>query len=298
MKAIITVDVEEDNQWQGNKNTLDNLRYLPSFQNLCEKYNFVPIYFLTYGVAVSGYSSWFKKLALKKKAIIGAHFHPWSTPPLVTADQKQRFPSELPAKEFELKLNKLTEAIITNIGIRPLFYRAGKWGFRKEQARILKKYGYKVDFSVTPGINWCHFNKNGPDFSGETLAVKEINGVKEYPMTILNIGRLANIFSFYQYRFQRRKNDLVKRILNKIIYQQRWFRILPPINLKELKKVINKAEKEKLPYIMFMIHSSELMPGGSPYFKTREAVRELNNALEEIFYYLRARQIKNYYFKE
>ena len=52
----------------------------------------------------------------------------------------------------------------------------------------------------------------------------------------------------------------------------------------------------KLPYIMFMIHSSELMPGGSPYFKTEKAIRDLNNALEEMFGYLRKKQITNYYF--
>lgn len=32
-----------------------------------------------------------------------------------------------------------------------------------------------------------------------------------------------------------------------------------------------------------MIHSSELMPGGSPYFKTTQAVEELFLTIEKVF---------------
>jgi hypothetical protein len=36
-------------------------------------------------------------------------------------------------------------------------------------------------------------------------------------------------------------------------------------------------------YLMFMLHSSELMPGGSPSFKTAESIERLYKDLETIF---------------
>lgn len=38
---------------------------------------------------------------------------------------------------------------------------------------------------------------------------------------------------------------------------------------------------------MFMLHSSELMPGGSPNFKTVESIEKLYNNIEYIFQYIK-----------
>ena len=40
-----------------------------------------------------------------------------------------------------------------------------------------------------------------------------------------------------------------------------------------------------------MIHSSELMPGGSPYAKTESAVEETYRRLERVFQYLKNQEI-------
>jgi hypothetical protein len=42
-------------------------------------------------------------------------------------------------------------------------------------------------------------------------------------------------------------------------------------------------------HLMFMLHSSELMPGGSPTFSTDSAIARLNADLEELFAHARAR---------
>jgi hypothetical protein len=36
-------------------------------------------------------------------------------------------------------------------------------------------------------------------------------------------------------------------------------------------------------YIMFMLHSSEMMPGGSPNFKTPEDIESMYKDLEKVF---------------
>ena len=40
-------------------------------------------------------------------------------------------------------------------------------------------------------------------------------------------------------------------------------------------------------YIMFMLHSSELMPGGSPTFRNEKEIEQLYEDIEEAFEFLR-----------
>ncbi|MGB7566754.1 MAG: hypothetical protein WBM07_02770, partial [Chitinivibrionales bacterium] len=82
MHVLITVDTEEDNQWQSNVSTTHNLECLPRFQELCEKSSLKPTYLCTYGVVESEFfSSTLVKWQSLGKAEIGAHLHSWSTPP-------------------------------------------------------------------------------------------------------------------------------------------------------------------------------------------------------------------------
>ena len=40
-------------------------------------------------------------------------------------------------------------------------------------------------------------------------------------------------------------------------------------------------------YLEFMVHSSELMPNGSPYFKDENDIEELYKTIETVFAYVR-----------
>ena len=52
-----------------------------------------------------------------------------------------------------------------------------------------------------------------------------------------------------------------------------------------MKRLLDYVQKSLVNYAMFMIHSSELMPGGSPYYKDAAAVEILYRQLEELFMY-------------
>ena len=45
-KIFVTLDTEEDRQWDLSmrESTTENAKYIPRFQELCEKYNIKPIY--------------------------------------------------------------------------------------------------------------------------------------------------------------------------------------------------------------------------------------------------------------
>ena len=50
-----------------------------------------------------------------------------------------------------------------------------------------------------------------------------------------------------------------------------------------MKRILRNAEINKWPCVSLMLHSSELMPGGSPYFPYRESIENLYADLDELF---------------
>ncbi len=54
-------------------------------------------------------------------------------------------------------------------------------------------------------------------------------------------------------------------------------------NLTSMLRILDAAVSQNRPYVEFMTHSSELMPGGSPYFPTAESIEKLYRDLNELF---------------
>ena len=61
------------------------------------------------------------------------------------------------------KIKNLTELIENKLGVRPVSYRAARYGADLDTIKALQKLGYKVDSSVTPEMNWR--SQGGPDHS-------------------------------------------------------------------------------------------------------------------------------------
>ena len=60
-------------------------------------------------------------------------------------------------------------------------------------------------------------------------------------------------------------------------------------NLDELKWLLDKASDDDSDYVMFMLHSSEMMPAGSPNFKTEQSIDKLYSDLKELLSYASVR---------
>lgn len=311
MKFIITVDTEADNQWKSDEVSLNNINFLPRFQSLCEKFSFTPSYLLSYEVlksesAVRMLKTWQKQ----GRAEIGAHLHPWTTPPFDNGsliNKEHSFPCELEDKQLLLKLETLTKAIKEKFGFSPTSFRAGRWGLDHRVANYLLELGYLVDCSITPKISWQNTKglkggSGGPDFRQAPifpyfLNKKNINkvadnGLLEIPMTIIYTGKFIKEGKI-AFWFASLPPSFLKKVLNKFIFKMTWCRIFPESKVKDLIAVYKSAQKNNLPVLEFMIHSSELMPGGSPYAKTDLAVEHLYKKLELFFSFLKENNIKN-----
>lgn len=315
MKLIVTVDTEADSQWD-RKETLElkNIDYIPRFQALCDSFQVKPTYLTTYAMATSDkFIHTVGSYQEAGKAEIGAHLHPWSTPPLIPLTENDHahhpFPNEYPRKVLKAKLSELTDAIEEKFGQRPLTFRSGRYGFDTKVAALLVELGYWADCSVTPLVSWRRIpgrpqEKGGPDFAAAPpyayeLSSKDVtrpgfSGLLEVPVTIFFcqwplLNRIVRIVK----RIYKDRQDVLLRGLYKLGYKPTWFRPHPQRMAHELLQVYRMARQLKLDYVEMIFHSSELMPGGSKNTRDEASVEALYRLLEEVFATLAADQVQS-----
>ena len=83
---LITIDTEGDDQWsRRGEVTTENARFLPRFQELCERYGLKPTYLTNYEMAKSPAFQPFGREVLRRgTAEIGMHLHAWNSPPPIS----------------------------------------------------------------------------------------------------------------------------------------------------------------------------------------------------------------------
>jgi hypothetical protein len=310
MKFILTIDTEADNQWShGIPVTTNNISCIPSFQELCDRYQITPTYLVTSEVCEDKKAvTILKEIQDKGHCEIGSHLHTWTTPPFQEAeglrynDKHHAFANEIPGELFEQKLSHLTNQVKKSFGHSPVSFRSGRYGFVRSMAGILTKYGYTTDSSITPHRSWKSTpglpdGNGGPDFIMENNFPSTINTengkLLEIPVTILYTKALLKSNPGLAKFITLNQNKYLNKFLSllNLNHQPLWLRPLPYTAVEDLKKIICTAEETGLKYVVMMFHSSELMPGGSPYWKDKDGVADLISKLTDFFHFLESRSI-------
>ena len=306
MRLVITVDTEADNQWDpAAALTVENLSAVPRLQSLCDEHGFPPTYLCTYEVLTSPvFERAIGTVADAGRAEVGAHLHPWSTPPfdgVLDGDGAARpYPCELPRALLADKLQTLTTVVGARSGRAPTSYRAGRWGFSETQIPILTALRYEVDCSVTPGVSWRHdtgLRVGGPDFTGAGIEPYELaahdvcrpgdSGLLEVPVTILHTSRPMRAFAGLRGSYARHRRSLPWRIANRLFQvAPQWLRPFPHMTAERLIAICELARRLRAPVLEMTFHSSELLPGASPYNPTPATVDELFDRLSRVLAYL------------
>lgn len=282
-KFIITIDNEEDNQWNHlAKETTENAKYLVRFQELCNKFNLKPVYLTTYHMAKN---KSFQELAIDSlksgQCEVGMHLHAWSTPPdyiLKKKTDERSYLIEYPYEVMEEKIKVLNDLLTNSFG-EIVTHRSGRWTMDERYFNLLKKYGYKCDCSVTPEMNWSEnlgaTGIQGSDYSKYSHNSYQTNGIWEVPVTIRKINYF-DVNSIHSVK------SLLQECSHLIRGKVSWLR--PSMcSLYQMKTLLNVVKNLNSDYIMFMIHSSELMPGGSPYYKDEYSIEVLYEEMTKLF---------------
>jgi hypothetical protein len=297
MKLIITIDTEEDNwsSWSAANNSVGNIEQIIPLQKLFDRYGARPTYLVSYPVATNPRSVQILKRILEEdKCEIGMHCHPWNTPPLKDTEEigeQDTMLCNIPADLVYEKLSHLDDTIYRNFGVKAQSFRAGRWGFGPAVARALCRLDYRCDTSVTPYVNWEHYN--GPDFSelgpgafkftGQGVEQKSENGfLVEIPVTIGVLHRSIQLLQIWIRTLRKSLprgvtfNGILKRltILNTV-----W---LSPETSEpgDMILLANRMKKNNASFLNLTFHSVSLQKGLSPFVKTKEDEARFMESIE------------------
>ena len=292
-RILLGVDTEADNQWTAaarKRLTVENVRELPRLQALCDRYGVRPTYLVTYEMAVDDRAKRvLREIASAGRAEIATHHHPWSTPPEV---EDHLYPLNLTPAHFREQLLRLTEAVTGITSDPPVSYRAGRNGFAGWQVPILEELGYRVDSSVDPFFN--EKRKGGPSFAGAPLAPYFVSaedprkagatGLLEIPVTSALDRKwplwlqtaYAGVSSAYHFRRALRLLGVARPIWLRPSYSKP----------KDMKLLARRILQDGRAPANVIFHSSELLPGGSPYNETKDDVERFYGDLESLLAFL------------
>lgn len=298
-RFLVTIDTEGDDLWSAPKDiTTHNAEYLPRFQSLCESYGLKPTYLTSYEMAISPFFQEFGREVINNNAAeIGMHLHAWNTPPLspITEDDYayRTYLIEYPEQVMRDKVRTMTDLLEDVFNVKMISHRAGRLSFNEVYARILVEEGYCVDCSVTPHLSWKQTRgaphcEGGTDFSRfpEHCYLVDLNDISlpgdstllEVPMTVIQIARplidiIRNMFP---------TTSVPYKALNRIFPSCLW--LYPgEIKMENLQYILNECLRQNHNYVELCLHSSELMPGGSPRFKDEKDIEVLYDYLEKLF---------------
>lgn len=293
---LITIDTEGDDLWSrpaviGTRNS----RHVARFQHLCEDFGFRPTWLVNHEMAHCPTFLAFGRQVLRRGAgEIGMHLHAWNSPPLVplTADdhRHQPFLVEYPEEIIDAKIRHMTDLLHARFECAVVSHRAGRWALNATYAKLLASHGYGVDCSVTPHVSWARAmgapnGQGGADYRRfpeqpywmdlERIDRAGPSTLLELPVTVLP-GPLRRRLPF----------------AHDVPVLRRWvWRREPPLfwlypdgtNLRHMLSLVDEAVSSRRPCIEMVLHSSELMPGGSPWFGDESAIEGLYADLRRLF---------------
>ena len=281
-KLFVVVDTEEEFDWDApfaRENTsVTAIAEVGRLQAVLEPHGLKPTYVVDYPVASTPASAdRLAGIAAGGAARIGAHLHPWVTPPFdEPLVPEMSFGCNLGASIERAKIAQLTDAIVRHMNVAPRVYKAGRYGFGETTAETLEALKFTVDASVVPHMDFT--NEQGPTFMGHTPTPSTFGRTRkmlETPCTTGFIGtarksgeplhRMASA----KWLKPARAIGILSRagILNKVM-------LSPEGNTLEEMKALTKAlYADGLRTFAMTFHSPSLKPGCTRYVKT-EAERD------------------------
>jgi len=271
---IVVIDTEEEFDWgapfDSRARSTENIFYQPLAQEVMDRHGVVPTYVVDHPVAdTPAAAAILRKIAEDGRCEIGAHLHPWVTPPHEEAvNEFNSFPGNLgPALERE-KLARLTDRIELAFGKRPEVYKAGRYGIGPATFSTLQELGFWIDASVVPHTDFS--DRQGPDFTKFPAGpFRPVPRILELPLSVHFVGALASAGSaFYPLLgFQPGARLRLPGIAARLSLLER-LRLSPEDHsladmLRQTRAALRRGER----YFMLTYHSSTLLPGATEYVR-------------------------------
>jgi len=292
---LVGIDTEADDQWTRHgreQNAVTNALRLPALQKLLDEHGARPTYVVTWEMATRPESrAVLRELAQGGRCEIGTHLHPWSSPPFRLEDLRDHtYPHNLPPELLERQLTELTQAIQAGLGVRPTTYRAGRNGFDHRSLNVLERLGYTVDTSVDPLFN--ERRKRGMLFAGAPLfpyhpdyADVRRPGTAKILEVPISSATLPFLPKSLEAAYARLRPIPWRGALRRLGLRPVWLR--PSYtSLPDMRAFADALHARRAPCFNLIFHSSEVLPGGSPYTPDAPSVERFLDDLRRILDHL------------
>ena len=297
MYLAITIDVEEDN-WSDYKSepVLSNIGKLTELQSLFDKYDVKPTYLISYPVATDKNSiSILRKILDRDRCEIGAHLHPWNTPPFEEEKTVKNTMLFNLGKELQYrKLESLHQKIVENFKMEPITFRSGRWGFDQTVAENIHRLGYKVDTSVSPIFELGKLSRAGFLEPLPDAAITAIGNSGSPDSSILEVPATIG---FLQDNYDR-CNARMNAISGSALRHFRLIGVLDRLNILNkvwlspesddagnMIRLAESVKRNKYPILNMFFHSPSLQHGLTHFTKTKEEEKELTRRIEKFLEY-------------
>jgi len=277
------VDTEEEFDWDApldrNATGVTAMQHIGRAQSIFDRYGIKPTYVIDYCVAhqPDGYGPLLDYVA-SDRCTIGAHLHPWVTPPHdEEVSARNSFACNLPEALEAAKLQTLVNEIRANLQVRPLAYKAGRYGIASATVRALKALDFEVDLSVNPHMDFTPLQ--GPDFSRfDARPFFRLDGLPLLfiPCTVGYVG-LAGGFGGTLHRVASTKALQPLRavgVLSKAGITNRIMLSPEGNTLDEMKALARALYGRGYRTFSLTFHSPSVEPGHTPYVRSDAQMRE------------------------
>ena len=155
---MVTVDTEEEFDWfaplSRGGTSVEAMRAVERGQRIFDRFRVRPTYVIDYPVATqpTGYNP-LVAFAREDRGQIGAHLHPWVTPPFdEPVDRFHSYGCNLSPAVERAKMLRLRDAIAERTGFMPTVYKAGRYGLGAQTVQSLLELGFDTDVSINPTL--------------------------------------------------------------------------------------------------------------------------------------------------
>lgn len=276
-KLLMVVDTEEEFDWSkplARENVaVTAIPELRRLQEVVRQYGLAPTYVVDYPVAATTSSSRFlAELADAGECRIGAHLHPWVTPPFEEPlAPEMSFGCNLAPAVERRKIATLKETIAREIGVAPEVYKAGRYGLGVSTVETLEALGFSIDASVIPHFDFT--SEQGPSFAGFSpfpgLFGRQ-RAMLELPCTAGFVG-VARRFGDPLRRIMSsrllnslRANGIMSRtgVLNRVLLSPEGY------SFEEMRALTETLYADGLRTFVMTLHSPSLKPGCTIYVRS------------------------------
>jgi hypothetical protein len=295
MKLVLTIDVEEEGLFRGEYLTenvpTENVSRLRVLTPLFSGLGIRPTLLVTYPVACSHAQ---RDLLLELRetwgAEIGAHLHPWNTPPIKSLPFSEPVPSEwMPRELLKAKIETLM-ASLERMGVKSSSFRMGRFNLGPWMLDMLRESAVRVDSSVAPGREFYggprHLTAPSDPYFPDLADICVPGGAKilEVPITLVPVVTWAGPFLKALGRGRLASAKGISTLLQRLLFlpaQPAW------TGFRRFKAAVRVHRRRGGKIVTVFFHSSELMPGGHPKHGSEGDIKRFLLKLERFFTWLR-----------